>query len=364
MVNYNFINWYKSIKEQGYEEILDLNDIDDLINTLTKWYEFKYSDRVLNRIYDSYNSNNNDLCQHMSFNQLLSYLTLEEISLMKGKYRGRGLGVVSIYQKEKISSDNLAFTLNIYSKSGDIKLSNIVVNSTTGIVYDDFILEDYIGKMTIKVDELYELLKREYGEELDCFELKKCIFNHECDLVLLKKVIQMVANNLLSSSKSNSQTKRLRVRKMYDELQKELHTDLLDGRVIDKEVFEPKKEVDEEISMMEKLEVKRMNSLEKYFEGIIEIDDLNAIDINYLSMAELMPYKEIVQDIEFFNKYRFCFDGVTFIQKLMKKYNVSEKVMRKRLIDVIAIQKYQKKVYSELNREQKRMVKKLNKTGI
>lgn len=77
-----FKSWYQRKIKEGYKPNLSLDEIKNLINKITLWYEFKYPDMYLED-----ESKSNDLKAHLTINRLKESLLKEENIILDNKYR-------------------------------------------------------------------------------------------------------------------------------------------------------------------------------------------------------------------------------------------------------------------------------------
>ena len=64
--------------------------------------------------------------------------------------------------------------------------------------------------------------EEKYHDELDFSELKKCIYNHDCDLELRRRVLQLVALKLLYSKNTIPERGYERSKRFINEFNKKL----------------------------------------------------------------------------------------------------------------------------------------------
>ena len=76
----SFVSWYQSKIREGYQPELDLDDINNLINKVTLWYEFKYTNDRLER-------NHIDGGKGMTINRLKESLSEKEKHVIGNHFR-------------------------------------------------------------------------------------------------------------------------------------------------------------------------------------------------------------------------------------------------------------------------------------
>lgn len=236
--NYNIKNnkeLLKCLKESinnGYHCFMDINDLQQLIDNITTWYEIKYPERELEfyegtRYFDFQNIL--PLSNHMNIEQLLYRLPHDQLVLMECFYRAK-----SGYH-HVCNDNNKRFCINmigmsIYKKGdlGSCYTSQFLLGAeeTTGKVEIDLDLEDYINTDSINLEELLELFKSKYRDILDFKELEECIYDHNCDINLRNKILQLVALKLVYSSNTIPERGYIRATRFIDEFNNKLNLKL------------------------------------------------------------------------------------------------------------------------------------------
>lgn len=113
--------------------------------------------------------------------------------------------------------------------------------------------------------------------------------------------------------------------------------------------------------MEDLLAVRRMLELEKMAIDSDMIFPLSIQEWRYIERAEKMPYNEIVNSLNYIMKHLFFINQKKIVKELKEKYSVSEDVLNQRFEDVNRILRYQDSLNNNLLKEQKRMIKKMNK---
>ena len=94
---------------------------------------------------------------------------------------------------------------------------------TTGKVLVDYNLKKYIdNKDDLNLDELLSIFKEKYTNELDFTELKESIYNHNCDMELRHRILQLVALKLLYSRNTIPERGYERAKRFINEFNKKL----------------------------------------------------------------------------------------------------------------------------------------------
>ena len=113
--------------------------------------------------------------------------------------------------------------------------------------------------------------------------------------------------------------------------------------------------------MGELLEVKRMLELEEMARTSDIKYPLSLEEWRYIERAEKMPFDEIVNSIENYNRNFLIMDQISFINKLLTKYSVTEKELEKRFNEIYRIRRYKNGILNQQLKTQKQMVKRMNR---
>lgn len=84
------------------------------------------------------------------------------------------------------------------------KLPNFLLYADTdnGNVVVDYNLKDYTNNESITLNELLVLFKEKYNDDLEFTKLEECIYDHNCDVELRRRILQLVDLKLLYSSRT------------------------------------------------------------------------------------------------------------------------------------------------------------------
>lgn len=96
----------------------------------------------------------------------------------------------------------------------------------TGEVIKNYSSKDYVNFDNIILDKLLLMFNERYKDELDFIELKECVYNHNVDIVLRNKILQLVALKLLYSVNTIPERGYERSKKFINEFNKELNLTL------------------------------------------------------------------------------------------------------------------------------------------
>lgn len=231
--NKEFLSWLKNSIKNGYHPFIDIGGLQNLVDDITNWYEIKYPEREMEfyegiRYFDF--EDVKSLSKLMNIKQLMYRLPREQLYLMECNYRSTGGCIKSIYDdnNEVIGQKAILF-MSIYRKNVE---SSIVPNfllyadTDSGKVEIDYNLKDYVNIDSITLDELLNLFKEKYSEEFSFTELEKCVYNHNCDVELRNKVLQLVALKLLYSRRTIPERGYERAKRFINEFNKKMNLNI------------------------------------------------------------------------------------------------------------------------------------------
>lgn len=238
--NKDFLVWINNKIAEGYKSSIHYENIQNLIDKIVNWYEFKYPEREMNYFNSSINPDNADikkLSDDMNIRQLLFRLSNDQLHLIEGEYRATGVAEIPIYENNK----KVGIKCNIYMRINERNPENnigskpfflVFADNMTGIVSKDIEQNEYIdSNKDITLEELLSTFNEKYANELEYSELKKCIFNHKCDIELRDKILQLVALKILYSKNTVPQRGYERAKKFIKEFNNELGTHLTTNEI-------------------------------------------------------------------------------------------------------------------------------------
>ena len=237
--NKDFLDTFKNMIIHGYAPLMEIDELQRLIDYITSWYEIKYPERELN---DGFLDNDfmiiESLKEVMGISQLLYRLSYKQKSLIECKYRG-DIYQYPILENKKIISWNQFLRISINYKN--INKDNLIDSFIEYGLLPYFIIDiDIIDGKIIKnsaiskfvqdkevfyVDDLLEIFNK-YENELDLTNLKRCLYNHKCDIIIRDMILQLVALKLLYSKNTIPEKGYLRAVKFIDEFNKYLNLDI------------------------------------------------------------------------------------------------------------------------------------------
>lgn len=227
--NKELLSWLENQVKNGYQPFIDIEGLQEFIDDIASWYEIKYPEREM-EFYEGIKyfdfKNIKSLSKLMDIKQLMYRLSHEELSLMKCDYRSNGGGRRTIYgdNNEIIGQKEILF-MGIYRKNMESSiLPNFLLYADTdsGKVEIDYNLKNYVNTDNITLDELLDLFKEKYSDKFDFTELKKCVYNHNCDIELRNKVLQLVALKLLYSHNTIPERGYERAKRFINEFNKKM----------------------------------------------------------------------------------------------------------------------------------------------
>ena len=360
--NMEFINWYKDIQRKGYTKFMKLDEMQFLINNIVIWYELKYPDRALkieNGIKEFKFKNIEKIQEHMNTKQLLYRLQDNQITLLEGLYRGSGVGHVPIYQNGRKVDEEDAIFVRLVEKEKKDDFS-VLANSKTGNIYSNVDLRDYIGEMKVNLEGLLYILKENYADELDSNELEKVLYNHECDLELRNKLLQLVALKILYSKNTKPEYGYIRAERFIEEFNNSFNLALSDDEIT--AIIEKDYNTSNTTYVFQNnLTIKRKYELEKYLKKQIELHDLSEEDYNYLEFAKKLSLENILSSMNFYRDNASWISHISLSDFIMREYACTKDEAERRIDEVKNIIIYEKNKTKELIHTQKKMVKKMQK---
>lgn len=224
--NMEFNNWLELKKSKGYQENISVWELQELIDKLVSWYEFKYSDSYINQKY-CYQNGHDKLAEAMTFPRLLERLTLKQAGFLKGFYHQED-GMDYVWIENQKNSENLFVKFNR--------------DSRIAIIPDEFevLINNNIKK--IYLEYLFDLLKKDGNYDLSCLE--RIISNWDTDLEYRLIILNLVYNRLASFSYSDPDVALKRAELFAQDILNNLGVNVTSGL---EKSFVPKREKDKHI---------------------------------------------------------------------------------------------------------------------
>lgn len=238
--NKEFLSWFKDKIKNDYYPFIEIEELQELINNITYWYEIKYPERefefeegIKNLDFKSIAP----LSKSMNIYQLMYRLSDDQLCLINGEYRSNCGGIRNIYNGGSKVVDQKAVLCivikqinNNYNANG-INNNLIICAYPNGEVIINDSLKKYVGKERINLDELLSLFEEKYSHNLDFSVLKADVDDHNCDLELRKRILQLIALKLLYSQNTTPGRGYKRAKKFIDEFNKELNLNLSSEKI-------------------------------------------------------------------------------------------------------------------------------------
>lgn len=261
--NKEFLSWFKDKIKNDYYPFIEIEELQELINNITYWYEIKYPERefeldegIKNLDFKSITP----LSKSMNIYQLMYRLSDDQLCLINGEYRSNCGGIRNIYNGGSKVVDQKAVLYivikqinNNYNANG-INNNLIICAYPNGevIINDD--LKKYVDKERINLDELLSLFEEKYSHNLDFSVLKADVDDHNCDLELREIILQLIALKLLYSQNTTPGRGYKRAKRFIDEFNKELNLNLSSEKIdnIINTNIEIEKSVDKKLTSLKK----------------------------------------------------------------------------------------------------------------
>lgn len=211
--NRELLNWLKKKIKNGYDSFVEIECLQELIDSIVSWYEIKYPEREM-EFYEGITHTDFEkmetLSKVMDIKQLMYRLPHKQLRLMKCNYCSP-IKISKRNFKDSCSGNNIPYIL-------------LKIDVVSGEVYDDEGLI-YNPNESVSLDELLILLREKYSD-WDLKKLEKCIYNHNCDIELRQKILQLVALKLLYSRKTTPERGYERAKRFINEFNKKMNLNL------------------------------------------------------------------------------------------------------------------------------------------
>lgn len=224
--NKEFKSLLTMLEHKGYNHP-NLEKLQDYIETVRTWYEFKYPELEfkIDEKLENKDIGVKSISKHMSTEQLLARVDYGVAYLLRGYYKSRGWGLCMIYEDDgsRHSEHEMFMSIKPGTKYG---LGNIIhVRHKDGTIIDLGHFRknsEYIGKT---IDELVEKYEEE-NRTCDLSELKSSIFTHNSDLCIREELIKLAALRLLYSDTTNPVRGYIRANRYITESNRDLGTNV------------------------------------------------------------------------------------------------------------------------------------------
>ena len=225
---------FNRLLEEGYNLFIGLDEMQDLIDRLTFWYEIKYPERE----FDFYDGKivqdfafKKELSDLMDINQLFFRLTDNQIKFLKGNYRSKIEKEYPIYEEGKKIGVSKKVYFKINRNSNDkyyLKHKDFIISADaiSGKVDSDYETLKYIDNDDITLNDLFQVFSENYADCLDFQELEQALKNNYVDNYLRDDILNFVALRLLYSKKTVPERGYKRAIRFMDEFNKRLGLNL------------------------------------------------------------------------------------------------------------------------------------------
>ncbi len=195
--NEAFKGWFYNQQAQGYQSIVNLDEINELILKLSRIGMIKYPDYNYDQKKKQFKVTNEKGLQGY-FNFLLAS-DKKLLPLLKGYYRAKETICFQEDQEYDIK-------LSIRDQSiddEDFNTRDIIANSNTGVIYNSsFIGLDGFYPSGMTLDQLLKRFQEDENGKYDYQDLKTCVKNHDCDLQLRKQIFDFATMRILETPKN------------------------------------------------------------------------------------------------------------------------------------------------------------------
>ena len=232
--NKDFLTWLKTSIKNGYHCFMKTEELQELIDSIVNWYEIKYPERELEYFEGTRHlgfQGIRRISDVMDIRQLLFRLPHNQLCLMECGYRAKGWGQYPIYENGKEIDLKVQIFMKINKKNkeecnpwyGGTTYFLLQADYMTGEVLNYYELEDYIdNEENISLDELLSVFNEKYSNELDFTELTESVYDHNCDMELRDRILQLVALKLLYSRNTIPERGYERAKRFINEFNKKL----------------------------------------------------------------------------------------------------------------------------------------------
>ena len=238
--NKEFINWLKNKTNSGYHNFISIKELQKLINNITEWYEIKYPEREFECFEGARYMSFQDIktiSDVMDIRQLLFRLSHNQLCLMECGYRAKVWVKYPVYEDDKEVDWESQIAIQINRKNNEERelLTNVEkspyfylrANHMTGKVLKNHETDEYLdGKEDIILDEALTKFNEKFQDELDFTELKDSVNDHNNDIELRNKVLQLVALKLLYSKNTIPERGYERAKRFINEFNEGLNLNL------------------------------------------------------------------------------------------------------------------------------------------
>ncbi len=232
--NKKFLIMFSHLIDEGYDILIGIKEMQNLIDRLVNWYEIKFPEKEFD-FYDgkltSDFSKFNELSTQMDLKQLFFRLSDNQIKFLEGGYRSLSEKSFPIYDGNKIIGYSKKVYYKINRKSNDKfyeKYSSFIVSADAydGVVDTDYEVQKYVEKEDFDLGFLNVELSQKYSDCLDFSSLTKAVNNKFFDDYLKEQILEFVMLKLLYSRNTIPSRGYERARRFKEEFNKKLGLNL------------------------------------------------------------------------------------------------------------------------------------------
>lgn len=236
--NKKFLIMFNHLIDEGYNLIVGIDKMQDLIDRLFTWYEIKYPEREFD-FYDGVEIQDftikKELSDLMDINQLFFRLTDNQIELLEGNYRSGFMKEFPIYEEgTKIGVHKKVYFKIVRNKNDSYynKHKDFIVSADamSGEVDIDYEIDKYVNSDT-NINDLYKIFKESYVNRLDFTELEDAVNNKIIDNYLRDRLLEFVSLKLLYSRHTTPERGYIRAKRFIDEFNKRLNLSLTSNEI-------------------------------------------------------------------------------------------------------------------------------------
>lgn len=214
--NQEFLKYFYDKIKNNYSPILDLKEIQQLINEITNFFEFKYPEKLLNRIRYSHEPekfiDSLQLSKKLNMNQLRCRLSHEQLMFLDCNYDG----YIRLNRKQKRLFETSFCSIKV---NYDGTIDKYALEQ----LKEEKFLDDVEG-----IDKVEDLLGRYIGieTEIDYTELEEHVKNHKNNVAIRNKVLELIMLNILYSKNTHPKNGYIRAKSFMRMFNKEYKLNL------------------------------------------------------------------------------------------------------------------------------------------
>lgn len=223
-------NWLEEISIEGYQQFIEVESLQELIDSLVKWYEIKYPENEM-RFYEGIRyiglEDVKPLSKYMDIKQLMFRLSLDQLALLECYYRSNGGYIREVRDDKKYVIGYEPCVAIPVRKKDNIFDFRIYAVASTGKILDSVYDEDFSCNGIDNLENLYtESFDEKYKFKYDFSKLELCIFEHSCDMELRRRILQLAALKMMYSENTIPERGYERAKRFINEFNKKLNLEL------------------------------------------------------------------------------------------------------------------------------------------